>query len=165
LDLVWLHIGNVRRILVAAIVSLSVAAITLVGIGLAQEIGDGQSAPRAVVAAHVGTRHSLAPAKCLNPVAPASEVHVQVPNSELTAEVITYKWNGNVAFVRIPPAGWKPATASESELKFFDVPVRPRGGVALAQWKSEWIDHFSSIQAGIPCADNIGDYASTSGSR
>jgi hypothetical protein len=145
----------VDRGLVAAIVSLSVAAITLVGIGLAQEIGDGQSAPRAVVAAHVGTRHSLA-RECSNPVAPASEVQVRVPNSELTAEMITYKWNGNVAFVRIPPAGWKPASASESELKYFDVPARPRGGVALAEWKSEWIDHFSSIQAGIPCADNSG---------
>jgi hypothetical protein len=47
----------------------------------------------------------------------------------------------------IPPSSWKPASATNAELAYYSIPVRPAGGTALQAWKSEWIDHFSKVLA------------------
>jgi hypothetical protein len=150
-----------RRVAIA-FAALSLAVLAAAGLVAAHQLGTAQAHP---VAELVAATSTPVPAKehtdgdhpgihvCKHPVAQSSVMHVHVPNSGLMATVYTFRWNGNVGSETTAPTGWKPATASPSELKFFGIPERPTNASDLAQWKSEWIDHFSSFGLGTPCAD------------
>jgi hypothetical protein len=66
-----------------------------------------------------------------------------------TGTAVSYKLgNAVVATQLIPPSGFRPETASASELEQYGFPARPSGGEALARWQME----MSKWQGSAPAA-------------
>jgi hypothetical protein len=151
-----------RRGFIAAAVALAVAACTIAAIGV---ITLAHPVAASKPSAAIPVRHSAVTLPgirtCKNPVSPII-TSVKVPGSTLIAEELTYRWNGNVAVEKIPPIGWKAATASNAELKFFGIGAKPTHGRALAAWTDEWVTRHSTITAATPCADKLGVSAGAS---
>ncbi|MDQ2837454.1 MAG: hypothetical protein M3Y42_09305 [Actinomycetota bacterium] len=67
---------------------------------------------------------------------------------------IVHLTGGSVSVTEpMPPAGWKPATATQAELKYFGIPARPaQNSAGYAQWATDWITHYTGFTLAVPCA-------------
>lgn len=70
-----------------------------------------------------------------------------------TAEIKTFNMPGSQVFERLPLDGWTPASATDAQLNYFDVPANPTDAEGLAQWENEWVDHYSGFADATPCLD------------
>ena len=52
----------------------------------------------------------------------------------LESTVLTFSSEGNIITERTPPPDWTPASATNSELSYFGIPVKPRSGPGKAAW-------------------------------
>jgi hypothetical protein len=56
------------------------------------------------------------------------------PTAAVLGRDLHYSLNGNLLSERVPPAGWRPLTAPNSELTAYGFPKRPVDPTALAMW-------------------------------
>ncbi len=84
-------------------------------------------------------------AACGYPVYPAQQTVTLAPilsggsgSDSGSGSAVVYKMgNGVTAEQLVPPAGFRPETASAAELNEYGFPPRPSGGAALARWQEE----------------------------
>jgi hypothetical protein len=86
-----------------------------------------------------------------NPNQPGVEA---APTAE-TATVNVVDLLGSQSTVAIPPASWKPLTASDTELAYYGFPDRPRDPAGLSAWNAEW-SHYTRTVVPTMC---VGDSA------
>lgn len=78
------------------------------------------AAPRIMALSHGGVETPLPPGAAATDVAKAYH----------------FNFHGDDLVQVVPPAGFKPLTATDAELKAYELPPRPPGGAALAHWES-----------------------------
>lgn len=102
---------------------------------------------------------------CPDPHDPTSKTSETVPEigadkgaEPIVAQLLNFDVNSSNIVERIPPASWRPATATISELNYFGVALRPdeKDQEATKQWLSEWDLHYTATVAALPCTADKG---------
>jgi hypothetical protein len=65
------------------------------------------------------------------------------------ATVYRFELAGSPVEQRIPPASWRPLTATAAELAFYGIPARPADPAARAAWTAEWHNYTGFAAPGI----------------
>jgi len=63
------------------------------------------------------------------------------------ATIQYYDIQGSEGESHVPPAGWKPANATNEELEFYGIPARPTDPATLQVWNNEWVNHYTAVEA------------------
>lgn len=165
----------VEKTLVGALCGVMVAA-GLPEVATAAEAppgGGASTAATSAVAQVVATLHAEGQT-CPHPGRLLSEKTVTVPEAnDLNGSAVTatvYKIAAPLGTTTevIPPKSWRPADATQAELKYFGVPQRPSSPSALKRWQYYWIQHFSTITLTVPCgllkteSDSLAKFSGTS---
>ncbi len=140
-----------RSYLLLGMIALTFATISISGSGSARAVPPG-SAPKSTAPATDVTTSCPHPGTLSAPSTQVVDEPGEPAGTTMQATIYTTSNGTDTAQQRIPPTGWKPATATQFELTYFNIPPRPAAtDPTYAAWKDEWVDHYSGIEPATLC--------------